>query len=53
MFNCNICKKSTQPGQSMAKVVIETRRRESDAGVETVKEISVCPGCASMLRDVQ
>lgn len=54
MFKCGKCHKTTQPGESMRMLVIETRDktyyddygREVGRGSEIVKEVGICEACA-------
>jgi hypothetical protein len=60
MFNCGVCHKASEPGESATRVVTETRTKvypkrlnahsngnddPGGVGNETVKEIMVCKRC--------
>ena len=53
-FECGSCGKQVGPGMKMTIIVVETRPVEykntwpHTYGVETVKEIGVCPECAAV-----
>ena len=55
MYICSKCKKSTEPGEKINKVIVETREVEYNykdgqkfKGWEIVKEINVCIRCLDL-----
>lgn len=68
MYNCQKCRLTTAPGTSQKKVVVQKRAKQypvrlkanrnrtddnGGLGAETVREIAVCPACASLIEKSQ
>lgn len=49
MFNCQICKTTSRPGEKSVRVVVETRTIDTPPRTEIVREKVACVPCATVM----